>query len=563
MSKIFACFALLIITFKLHAQKTEWLPTRPYEPMNYDSLSPIWYHTFYDSKGIGSDTCDGYNFIEFIYHIEPIIEDNYIYVAVGTRNTRDLNTGALIEKRRLSDGELVWQSSLTYPEVGRQEVPRFMNIVNKEYLEVYYLKRNKPFDVSDPYYLLKSGVSYDMSLSKRTFELESGEILTYLDSSDTVSTNIKYSYKTGESLGSSNLYSFGKNMLYVAQNIQIGKPFYVSHFMEEDCDFIRSDTFWISGIQRGNNVAKISDDSLIIIEEVFNKPALLHLFNNQFELIKTVELENIDFPKEIKLIEANSTGILIECLIKKDLLYHTYQLVIIDFNGKVRKKVNFINENTYIRIYDVLNWGINGEILLMAKKYVIDTLTNPLPNQNYEVSQAVDFWYADAQSDLHLIKRYKSKDNRRYVLPYVQKSVKLDNGDYIVFLLESAIDTISLKSAGFENDFDARASSIMRITPQQAGLSVTNIDETTPSGLLFKVFPNPVKDKLHIVANNSNIDLIIIKDVFGRLCYHEFISGKFDLEDQMEISMKDMTAGIYFITLSTGSRTQTLKLIVE
>ncbi|MBK8111293.1 MAG: hypothetical protein IPK46_13625 [Saprospiraceae bacterium] len=155
MSKIFACFALLIITFKLHAQKTEWLPTRPYEPMNYDSLSPIWYHTFYDRKGIGSDTCDGYNFIEFIYHIEPIIEDNYIYVAVGTRNTKDLNTGALIEKRRLSDGELVWQSSLTYPEVGRQEVPRFMNIVNKEYLEVYYLKRNKPFDVSDPYYLLK------------------------------------------------------------------------------------------------------------------------------------------------------------------------------------------------------------------------------------------------------------------------------------------------------------------------------------------------------------------------------------------------------------------------
>ncbi|MBK8111295.1 MAG: T9SS type A sorting domain-containing protein [Saprospiraceae bacterium] len=129
--------------------------------------------------------------------------------------------------------------------------------------------------------------------------------------------------------------------------------------------------------------------------------------------------------------------------------------------------------------------------------------------------------------------------------------------------MESAIDTISLKSAGCENDFDARASSMMRITPKQVGLSVTNIDETTPSGLLFKVFPNPVKDKLHIVANNSNIDFIIIKDVFGRLCYHEFISGKFDLEYQKEISIKNMTAGIYFITLSTGSRTQTLKLIVE
>ncbi|MBK8111294.1 MAG: hypothetical protein IPK46_13630 [Saprospiraceae bacterium] len=230
-----------------------------------------------------------------------------------------------------------------------------------------------------------------MSLSKRTFELESGKILTYLDSSDTVSTNIKYSYKTGESIGSSKLYSFDKNILFVAHNNRLGKSFYVSHFMEEDCDFIRSDTFWISGIQRGNNVAKISDDSLIIIEEVFNKPTLLHLFNNQFKLIKTVEIEKIDFPKEIKLIGANSTGILIECLINKDLLYHTYQLVIIDLNGKVRKKVNFINENTYIRIYDVLDWSINGEILLMAKKYVVDTLSNPLPNQKYEVNQALDF----------------------------------------------------------------------------------------------------------------------------------------------------------------------------
>ena len=134
-------FIFVLVCNFLTAQKTEWLPTRPYEKIVFDSLSPVWYKTFYDPKGIGGDTCDGYNFVEFIHHIEPIIVGDFIYVAVGTRNTKDLNTGALIEKRRLSDGELVWQSSITYPEVGRQEVPRFMRINDSNQLEVFYLKR--------------------------------------------------------------------------------------------------------------------------------------------------------------------------------------------------------------------------------------------------------------------------------------------------------------------------------------------------------------------------------------------------------------------------------------
>ncbi len=563
MSRFFVCFIFVLVCNFLTAQKTEWLPTRPYEKIVFDSLSPVWYKTFYDPKGIGGDTCDGYNFVEFIHHIEPIIVGDFIYVAVGTRNTKDLNTGALIEKRRLSDGELVWQSSITYPEVGRQEVPRFMRINDSNQLEVFYLKRNKPFNLADPFYIGKSGVSYDMSLTLRKFDLHTGEVLTYLNGSNGLMNDIVFSYKTGESLGVSNFYQSDNLIVYTSQFSQNGNVRYITHFNSESGKHIASDTFFISGIQRGNNFSQISKDSSIIIEEVYNKPTLLHLFDGNFQLIKTIETEPLDYPREIKLIRANSQGVLLECLEKRELLQLTYQLVLMDFNGKIRNKISFVNENTYHRIYEVLDWSIDGEVLLMAKKYVLDSLENPLPNYNFDVSQAIDFWYTKGNEGLTRIKRYKSTDNRRYALPWIQESIKLDNGDFIVFLLESAIDTISLKSGGFENDFDARASSIMRITPQQAGLSVTNIDETTASGLLFKVFPNPVKDKLHIVASNSIIDFIIIKDVFGRLCYHELISDKFDLEYQKEISMKEMTAGIYFITLSTGSRTQTLKIIVE
>ena len=51
------------------------------------------------------------------------------------------------------------------------------------------------------------------------------------------------------------------------------------------------------------------------------------------------------------------------------------------------QKVSFVNENTYHRIYDVLDWSMNGELLLIAKKYVKDSLENPQPNVNFDVSQ--------------------------------------------------------------------------------------------------------------------------------------------------------------------------------
>ncbi len=546
----------------LTAQKTEWLPTRPYEPMVFDSLHPVWYHTFYDPKGIGGDTCDGYNFVEFIFNFNPLVVGDYLYVAVGTRNTKDLNTGALIEKRRLSDGELVWQSSLTYAEVGRQEVPRFMRIVDNNKLEVFYLKRNKPFNQGDPFFILKSGLSNDMALTSRRFDINTGNIISYENLTDTTSNTVKYTYAWAEILGLSNTYEMHNIIMHTGLFGLSGKYSYVTNLHDNKGNYVRTDTFKISGVQRGSNCVKISDDSIVIIEEVYNKPTLLHLFNKDFDLIKTIETEKLDFPREIKLIRAYKDGLLLECLEKKELTQITYQLVVMDFNGKIRKKVSFENENTYIRIYDVLDWDINGNLLLMSKKYVKEPLENPLPNINFNVSQALDFWYATADSDLHRIKRYKSTDVRRYALPYVQKSVKLDNGDFIVFLLESAIDTISLKSGGFENDFDARASSIMRITPQQAGLNVNSVGEICSTPVDYRLYPNPARDVIHIELGADQAENVSVSDIFGKVFYPEIHIVVSSAGNGIEMSVQDWVPGLYFITISNGKRLTTLKVLV-
>ena len=347
MSRFLMCFAFGFVCNLVTAQKVEWLPTRPYEKIKFDSLQPVWYHTFYDPKSIGGDTCDGYNFVEFIARIKPLIAGDFIYLALGTRNTKDLNTGALIEKRRLSDGELVWQSSLTYPEVGRQEVPRFMRINDNDQLEVFYLKRNKPFNLADPFFILKSGVSYDMGLSIRIFDTHNGNIISYQNLTDSTNSNIKYTYSWSEILGLSTTYEIQDSLVHTGLFGLSGKFSYVTHFHDTNGNYQRTDTFKISGIQKGSNFIKIGNDSLIIMEEVYNKPTRLHLFDGNFQLLKTIETETLDYPKDIKLIRANKQGLLLECLEKKELLQLTYQLVFMDYDGKIRKKVSFVNENTY------------------------------------------------------------------------------------------------------------------------------------------------------------------------------------------------------------------------
>ncbi len=563
MSRFLMCFAFGFVCNLVTAQKVEWLPTRPYEKIKFDSLQPVWYHTFYDPKSIGGDTCDGYNFVEFIARIKPLIAGDFIYLALGTRNTKDLNTGALIEKRRLSDGELVWQSSLTYPEVGRQEVPRFMRINDNDQLEVFYLKRNKPFNLADPFFILKSGVSYDMGLSIRIFDTHNGNIISYQNLTDSTNSNIKYTYSWSEILGLSTTYEIQDSLVHTGLFGLSGKFSYVTHFHDTNGNYQRTDTFKISGIQKGSNFIKIGNDSLIIMEEVYNKPTRLHLFDGNFQLLKTIETETLDYPKDIKLIRANKQGLLLECLEKKELLQLTYQLVFMDYDGKIRKKVSFVNENTYHRIYDVLDWSMNGELLLIAKKYVKDSLENPQPNVNFDVSQAIDFWYASGDNNLTRIKRYKSTDNKRYALPWIQESVKLDNGDYIVFLLESAIDTISLKSGGFENDFDARASSIMQITPQQAGLKVSEVKEIKSSLLECKVYPNPATNFIHIDIGSDQLKFVCVSDVLGKVIYSEVEKHISHAGNVVDISLQGWAHGLYFVTIGNRTEVSTFKVMVE
>ena len=157
-----------------------------------------------------------------------------------------------------------------------------------------------------------------MGLSIRIFDTHNGNIISYQNLTDSTNSNIKYTYSWSEILGLSTTYEIQDSLVHTGLFGLSGKFSYVTHFHDTNGNYQRTDTFKISGIQKGSNFIKIGNDSLIIMEEVYNKPTCLHLFDGNFNLVKTIETQPLDYPREIKLIRANRQGLLLECLEKRE-----------------------------------------------------------------------------------------------------------------------------------------------------------------------------------------------------------------------------------------------------
>jgi endonuclease I len=64
----------------------------------------------------------------------------------------------------------------------------------------------------------------------------------------------------------------------------------------------------------------------------------------------------------------------------------------------------------------------------------------------------------------------------------------------------------------------------------------------------IQIFPNPAKDRLQINSSEKNINSIRIADISGKVLMQQTVSGK-----QIEISLKKMAEGVYFIEIQTDS----------
>jgi hypothetical protein len=82
-----------------------------------------------------------------------------------------------------------------------------------------------------------------------------------------------------------------------------------------------------------------------------------------------------------------------------------------------------------------------------------------------------------------------------------------------------------------------------------------DIGELTSSLLLY---PNPVKDQLHI-AIESRIEDIAVYDVYGRLQDHKTTR----LQDGINVDVSNLHSGVYFVMIKSDNKTLIEKFVKQ
>lgn len=76
----------------------------------------------------------------------------------------------------------------------------------------------------------------------------------------------------------------------------------------------------------------------------------------------------------------------------------------------------------------------------------------------------------------------------------------------------------------------------------------------------FNIFPNPAKDFINISSkNNTTVNSIQITDVNGRIVKNKEVNGI----ENTQVSISDLTSGIYFVTVVADNGSGTTKIIIE
>jgi len=547
MRKLILLSVLFWFSFNSYAQiQMNILPKRPYEPLVFKDLTPIWYETLYDPTFIGGDSCDGYNLFRRSFDIPELFDEDHVYkifIKFGVYQ----DNGTYIEKRNLRTGQQVWMTYFGLPVDDRQEFGRVLSFDANGNIEVIsQLKRTPYLDKSD--YLF----SFKTVLSKRVYDKDTGELIDHykpdiqddelIESSFSSWINYDNFYKTTRD-------SF--NYFHFRFENNLNDVFYVLsavHLKSKNSDTTQY-TLKEKELYTLMPFAPIDENEILIIErENGGNRLLLRYTDFKLNVVREFYTDSINNFLDRVLFESydpeNETILLVHS--ENSNLNGTpeqRELILLNKEGKILKRGKL--PGRYGGSFGVLSGNNHKKIKLIASE-------NVFPNPK-EINIFLDILDMAENGTLTRFKRYTPVDSVRFVSLFK-----------IFHVLDDKL-LMSWWERSYSNDngqphFDTRSSAMSWVLfdKNEFGLNTNQKNEFSE---ILKVYPNPVSDFLTISSDKTLNGNIKIFNDQGLYIHSHKIENMYNTS--IDVShLKSGSYNVYFQSADTN-KTYSIRKIIK
>jgi len=503
------------------------LPQKPYHPLNFVDLNPLWYKVNYDPSYI-SDSCDGYNYFFTPTDVNDLIEENFIFSIYHTYGKMELFTGTYLIKRDLQTGELLWRRHFGAPEDERQELGRLIYL--NEDKNIVVISQLKP----DPY-----GVNYilfghpNMMISKRIYDFDTGDLMymNHPDYNDTTALTTDFNYFQPSTAF---YFDIGQIKYFELKRLEDGNIYHVNANINEtskkDIQFKK-----LKVIKDGSfiNAVKIKDDRYLLVElSNQTKQVIFRYVNGDLELqheykSDSISSDNIYWLTFGEKSDDNNYFLFYNRLPRDTVTYrYPYEILIFDDKANLLKKIP-VNEK-YGRNIEVIDWIDLNTIKMFGTRNYRDT------NNNLYIT--LDLLQSDAWSNVKVKKSYFPTDSLRFAID--MKSYNLGDGKLLLKMREGSYHK---SGASYVADHEAKATSMMLLDIASLGISgvVTEDEQDTK----VEISPNPASDNLGIRFDKSYTGIVEVFNVAGQRLYDVVVSES----AYISIDTQSFVAGAYII----------------
>lgn len=516
-----------------------------YKPIEIEGLQVKWASAIYDSTIVGykisnprdkTTGFDGYSHVYYHHTIvdQPIIKDGYYYRVVWTSFDTDIS-GGIIEKIDLETGKSMWKSVFDLRTHHKREFIKKAEIFENRLVlyNIEIIDKDPTIPIPIVFAFQAKGV-----LKIREYDLETGSLLNII-SADTLKPNLRY--LTSDLVNRIQLHRLGSTEIEVYEHVH----------NDNSGSYLILDTISINGtyVNRSDSIPS---------------------------LFKDVDWSDCHWSSSKKMMR-NTNGILyyIDSYIPGDFTPDKPRLVLRSFSEGEEKSIvelSHLNIDNYVDNWNLLavrdnyfllyaaNYDNTGEYVIVDKS---GTLINryAFPGRNNDLSPAlgpngtllfsvggkingsnsIEFYQSENES-FKLISSFIFANPKHTVVP--SRLFNLDNGDYMLDLMHSEEDGVSMKG---------RFHSTMRFDPTQIGV----ITETKQVGLTqtTTLYPNPVNSFLKI-KTGLEFDEAIVSNSQGQII--------FILKDNVnEIDCSILAPGFYFLTLKSYGKPMVMQKFVK